>query len=459
MHRIRRLVGGLRERTGTLAGLLVVALAVWVATSMGESIARQSAARTKVASLPPSRWQSGDSFLSSMSGSGRRVAFDSAAAKGPRPARAGEINVFVHGFPCNCTRLVSSTPSGSPGNGESRLGRHAISSSGRLVVFTSAASNLVRHDSNGASDVFVRNLKTSLTRRISVDSNGDQANRSSFQPAISANGRYVVFVSPASNLVEGDARGSEDIFVHDRRTGTTRLIDRNLRTGRPVGHSLLPSISAAGHAVAFASGSDRLIRRDTNGMQDIFLTRVPSGRTVRVSVGPGDRQGNGQSFATALSDDGHQVAFESGSTNLVRHDRNMAIDIFVHNTLSGVTKRMDVDSNGHEANAPAQSPAFSPDGQFVAFDSVASNIVPGDTNGVVDTFVHNRATGVTRRVSLKSSGDQALLGGAFPSVSKHGRFVAFDSFDHHLVSGDDNRAEDVFRRGRLRWHRRQAAGA
>jgi Tol biopolymer transport system component len=171
--------------------------------------------------------------------------------------------------------------------------------------------------------------------RVSVDSAGNQANNGSLAPAISANGRFVAFGSLADNLVPGDTKGQTDIFVHDRKTGAT----------------------------------------------------------TRVSVGSAGNQGNNGSGGSAITANGRYVAFSSDADNLVPGDTNGETDAFVHDRRTGATERVSIDSAGDQANLPSYSTAISANGRFVAFWSDANNLVPGDTNGQTDAFVHDRKTG------------------------------------------------------------------
>src|SRR5207245_298074 len=210
----------------------------------------------------------------------------------------------------------------------------ALSADGRFVAFTSVATNLVAGDANGVSDVFVHDRQAGTTERVSVDSAGSEGNGASTGVALSADGRFVAFTSVATNLVAGDTNGAADVFVHDRQTGTTE----------------------------------------------------------RGSVDSAGSEGNGASTGVALSADGRFVAFTSAATNLVAGDTNGVTDVFVHDRQTGTTERVSVDSAGIEGNGASAGVALSADGRFVAFTSVATNLVAGDTNGAADVFVHDRGT-------------------------------------------------------------------
>jgi Tol biopolymer transport system component len=278
------------------------------------------------------------------------------------------------------TERVSVDSAGNQANNGSATGRASLSGDGRYVAFYSFATNLVPDDTNGVSDIFVHDRQTGVTQRVSVDSLGNQADWDAGlggDLAISGDGRYVAFVSTWW-FVAGDTNGNSDIFVHDRQTGATEMV----------------SVDSTGNQADSGSGS------------------------------------------TSISADGRFVAFGSNATNLVLDDTNSAIDVFVHDRQTGVTQRVSVDSMGGEANDLSVASAISADGRYVAFESRATNLVPGDTNGLPHIFVHDRQTGVTEKVSVNSAGDEANAGAASPTVSADGRYVAFHSSASNLVPGD-----------------------
>jgi Tol biopolymer transport system component len=339
------------------------------------------------------------------------------------------------------TTLVSVHSNGTQANGFSDFAE--ISADGRFVVFESAASNLVAGDTNDQLDIFVHDRQTGQTTRLSVASDGSEANHYSGNPTISADGRYVAFDSWASNLVDDDTEGWSDVFVHDRRTGkTTRVSVASDGTGANF-NSYSPALSADGRFVAFASHADNLVGDDTNGSGDIFVHDRRTRQTVRVSVATGGVQANALSFSPAISGDGRFVAFNSHAKNLVADDTNDTVDVFVHDRQTGQTTRVSVATDGGQANNYSFLPQLSADGRHVTFGSVASNLV-ADTNGAGDIFVHDRKTGRTERISLATGGAQANDFSFSPAISADGRYVAFSSFASNLVVDDTNDAPDVF---------------
>ena len=349
------------------------------------------------------------------------------------------------------TSRVSVDSAGVEGDGGS-YGR-ALTADGRIIAFGSLATNLVAGDTNGCGDVFVHDLTTGVTERVSVDSSGVEGDSDSGQPSISADGRFVAFVSAATNLVTGDTNGFWDIFVRDRSTGVTERVSVDSTGAQADYESITATISADGRFVAFVTVADNLVVGDTNGTYDVFVRDLVNGTTERVSVDSSGAEGNGPSgeswTAPSISADGTLIAFPSDATNLVAGDTNWTTDIFVHDRSTGTTERVSVDSNGTQGIGDSFDPALSSDGGLVTFDSDSSNLVASDTNGSWDVFVHDRTTGATERVSLSSAGVQGDSSSVFPALSADGRFVTFSSSATNLAAGDTNGSSDVFVRDRV----------
>jgi Tol biopolymer transport system component len=340
---------------------------------------------------------------------------------------------------------VSVDSAGNLGNRDSLF--PSISADGRFVAFYSQASNLVPGDTNNTSDIFVRDLLTNTTTRVSVDSAGNQGNSFSLGASISADGRFVAFYSEASNLVPGDTNSSRDIFVRDRLTNTTTRVSVDSAGNQGNGDSSSPSLSDDGRFVAFPSDASNLVPEDTNGYRDIFVRDTLTNTTTKVSVDSAGNQGNFFSFTPSISADGRFVAFESLASNIVPGDTNNTGDIFVRDTLTNTTTNVSVDSAGNQANSNSRSPSISADGRFVAFYSDASNLVPEDTNGYRDIFVRDTLTNTTTKVSVDSAGNQGNFFSFTPSISADGRFVAFSSSAFNIVP--DSYAKDIFVRDTL----------
>lgn len=316
-------------------------------------------------------------------------------------------------------QLVSVSPLGAQGNWESLL--PSISADGRFIAFYSTSSNLVANDSNEYSDVFVRDMESGLTELISRNSQGEPGNDSSSYAAISGDGRFVAFLSSANNLVPGDNNGADDLFVRDRQLGITEHI----------GQGYVPKISEDGRFVTFRRFVDPnwtawLKDRQTSTVEQVFATENEANRGFD------------------MSGDARFIVFGSRSSNLVVGDTNGVSDVFVKDLSTGVIERISVNALGNEANGHSDFPSISLDGRLVAFRSEADNLVPGDSNGQGDTFVYDRQTSMTRRISVDSFGNQSVQGGGEPKISSSGEIVTFPSNSDDLVPGDNNGQQDIF---------------
>jgi len=388
-----------------------------------------------------------DAYESAISADGNFVVFSSSADDLVSGDTNNSEDVFVHDRTAGVTTRVSVDSSGHQGNLLSLW--PAISADGKLVAFTSYASNLVSGDTNGQIDVFVHDLQTGVTERVSVDSSGKQGDNLSLYPSLSSDGRFVAFRSLATNLVAGDGNGAMDVFVRDRSAGTTERVSVDSSGGEANSHSysiFAGSISGDGGVVTFYSDASNLVAGDNNGVMDVFVHDRNTGLTTRVSVDSTGVEADGQSEWPAISADGRYVAFDSVATNLVAGDSNLVGDVFVYDLTTALCERVSVDSSGAQGNDASYSPSISGDGQTVAFSSLASNLVASDTNTHDDTFAHDLATGYTELESVSSSGVQGgnRNGDYPPSVSADGRVVSFTSHSQNLVAGDTNKSDDVF---------------
>lgn len=263
--------------------------------------------------------------------------------------------------------------------------------------------------------------------RITQLSDGTLANYGSLTGRVTPGGRYVVFMSGASNLVAGDDNNAIGIFLYDRFQRTFERIAQATEDMEPLYCGAYPSISADGRYVSFDSKVAALAPNDANSNCDAYLQDRQTGVTVRISSNAAGQAANGLSAMTAVAEDGSSVAYMSEASDIVPGDTNAATDIFVYDRQTGGTKRISVSSAGEQGNGPASFPGISADGRYVAFQSAATNLVPDDTNGAADIFVHDRVSGATQRVSLTSDGTQLLDDALYPFFAASGRYVTFSS--------------------------------
>jgi phosphopantothenate synthetase len=420
-------------------------------------------------------------------------------------------DVFVRDLKNRTTKLVSPNSAGTASSNNYSL-HQGLSSDGRFVAFQSGSSDLTANDDNDSDDIFVRDLKTRKTILASIDSTGAtsgnnnfftpmrrterrfmaalQSNASglaannaneelnlfvsnlrtgtvtladinndaaasgnniSFNPVISANGRFVAFHSYANNLVANDANDTLDVFVRDLKNGTTILASINSSgTASGAGMSFLPetpaALSADGRFVAFQSAANDLVENDANNNIDIFVRDLKTGTTTLASGNSaGTASGLYGSLHPVLSADGRFVAFHT-----VGDDSNPFFigNVFVHDLKTGVTKLVSVNITGiTSGNSDSFNPVLSADGRFIAFSSTATDLAGNDTNGATDVFVRDLKTGKTVLTSVNSTGTASGNDNSFnPVFSADGRFVAFQSIASDLVENDNNNAEDVFMR-------------
>jgi len=344
------------------------------------------------------------------------------------------------------TTRISTDSFGTEGNDYSFW--PALSADGAIVAFQSDATNLVANDTDGMWDLFVCDRVTGIVTRVNVDSSGAEANAYCYfnsAQSMSADGNRVAFVSMASNLCANDTNGSVDVFVHDRANAVTERVSVDSSGSEANNSSDVCVLSADGNVVAFRSAASNLVSNDTNRSPDVFVRDLSTGSTERVSVDSSGGEADGDSGGTlSISADGRFVAFASLATNLVSGDKNHKQDIFVRDRLLGTTERVSVSPTGGGGNGWSDHPSISGDGRFVAFLSSATNLVANDTNGVEDAFVFDRATATMVRANVDSAGAETTGDVGWPTMSLDGRVVTFDGTATDLVAGDTNQRRDCF---------------
>src|SRR5215211_6764520 len=386
-----------------------------------------------------------------VSADGRFVAFRSTASNLVAHDRhEGNDNVFLRDRRRQKTTLASRTAQGRPGNGLSYGA--AISANGRYVAFASGSSNLVRRDTNHHFDIFVFDRKTKDVRRVSLNSRGHAADRDSAEASISAKGRYVAFQSKATNLTpRAGANGNiPDVFVRDLKTRRTELVSQSPFGEPGEDWSSHPHISAHGRFVAFQSKAENL-GPGGGGVYDVFLRNRKTGTTELVSHALGGGPSNDYSDVGGISADGRFVTFSSEAFNLVQDDANgRTSDVFVWDRETEENELVSVNSNGEQGKRDSFASSISADGRSVLFSSNAHNLVPRDLNGRTDTFVRDRDAGKTKLVSVGRHRRQANLAAPGDAISGDGRIAVFHSRSPILVRHDNNNRWDVFARSPLR---------
>lgn len=326
------------------------------------------------------------------------------------------------------------------------------SSDGRFIAFHSAASNLVPGDTNNKQDIFVFDRKMKMMQRVSIASNGEQANDYSLRPSISGDGRYVAFMSYAKNLVDHDHNHQLDVYIHDRQEKTTKLVSVSTEGMAGNTKSMNPVISSDGRFVAFESFANNLIEEDINENPDIFVRNIPEGKTEVISLSSRGQQANHGSSNPSISANGRYVLFQSPARNLVPIDNKRSdenewnfSDVFLRDRELGKTELISVNLEGKPGNHPSGSPSVSQDGRYVAFTSMATDLVEnypdaplelsgkGFTARRIDIYARDRETNTTKLVSVALTGEPGNHQSQAPKISANGQFVIFQSAASNLT--------------------------
>ena len=393
--------------------------------------------------IVPTIQPNGETRDPDISANGRFIVFSSIANNLLAEDSDTTSDVYLFDRQTNTLELISVNSSEVKGNGSS--GSPVVSDDGNYVAFYSGATNLVGSDLNGRGDIFIRNRAAGTTEIVSVSSSEVQGTSSCINPSISGNGMFVAFESFSNNLVTGDTNGHTDVFVRDVAGGTTERISIGDLEQQSTGISGNASVSFDGRYVAFESAASNLIQLDTNNSRDVFIRDRGTGGTIRVSVSDSEAEGNSSSQSPSLSNDGTLVAFHSSASNLIgTADTNSRGDIFVRNLNAQTTERISIPASGGEGDADCYDPCISPDGRFVTFESESTNMVPEFTTFRREAYLRNRSTGETMGISQNSSGGQSS------SFEPGFTFVASDmtygfvSEADDLVANDTNMTYDVF---------------
>ena len=384
-----------------------------------------------------------DSFTLDISADGRLVLFSSRATDLVPGDTNGQSDLFLRNLVTGTTTRVNLADDES--QVEALTGGGQMSDDGRFIVFSSSDPDLVAGDTLGHADVFLRDRVAGTTTRVSVSDGEAEANDGSFSPGISGDGTRVGFTSDANNLVTGDTNGVNDVFLRDLSAGTTQRVSISTTEGQSDFSSVGASLDQDGSVVVFQSAADDLIgANDTNGQVDIYARNLAAGSTFRVSVGVDSVQGDGPSFVGRVSDSGSQFTWESDAQNLVPDDGDGHRDVFFRSIApGGTTERVSVDTGGGDSDGFNTGTELNGSATEVAFSSEATDLVAGDTDGATQSvYVRDLVDDVTRKISVRPG---TVLDGLSedPLLADNG-VVAFDSEATNLVAGDTNGDTDVF---------------
>lgn len=329
---------------------------------------------------------SGASANPCISDNGRYIAFGSVAGDLVDGDGNGLEDVFVWDRVAGTMTRVSVAADGGDPDGASNY--PSLSADGNRMAFGSYATNLVGTGANSNADIYVRDFSLETTVKVTVRQDGTLTESNSWLPSLSADGLHVSFTSGDSGLVADDVVSPQDVFVCDLESGIIERVSITTSGGEGTGRNGDSAISADGTVVAWWSRATDLVEGDTNGVDDILVRDRIASTTTRVSVSSAGEQAEGSgSWHASISDDGRFVAFCSDAHNLVDDDSGLAGGVFSHDRWTGITRRHSVTMSGEEAWDYSRRPSLTPDGAYMVFESGASNFVPDDTNAAQDVFI------------------------------------------------------------------------
>lgn len=436
---------GLRPRWGVLSGFAVgvvaLGLAAWL-PSWGV-VASPGGGTTRVSVASTGESANGHSGEPAITAHGRYVVYSSAASNLAPDDSNGKSDVFFWDRKLGTTMLISLSSTGRQGNADST--QPAVSAMfGRYVVFSSAASNLVPGDTNGARDVFVRARRTGVTQRVSVSSSGQQGNGESSEPTISRFGHYVVFTSSASNLVPGDTNGARDVFIRDLSAGVTQRVSVAGNGEQGNDSSSTGASAKGGRYVVFTSSASNLVPGDTNGTADVFIRDREQGTTGAISRSSTGQLGNNRSMLPVINRGGRFVAFYSDASNLVPEDTTTMGDMFVLDRRLGIMKWVALPDYPDCCVYRSTGTGDLSYGGRLLVVSWSDYVPVMPLGSTCHVMVRDLKLGTSRRVVVPYGGGYANGCSWDPAISHNGSYVAFTSNASNLVSDDTNRKSDIF---------------
>jgi Ca2+-binding RTX toxin-like protein len=438
----------LRPHLVLLPWLLLLAGVVLLVGSRPAAAAPQVPASGRLSVSSAEAQGDDDSFTLDISANGRLVLFTSRATNLVPGDTNEQADLFLRNVVTGTTERVNLADDES--QVEASTGGGQMSDDGRYVVFFTSDPSLVAGDTLGHADVFLRDRVAGTTTRVSVSDGEAEADANSFSPGISGDGTRVAFASNAENLVTGDTNEVNDVFLRDLSAGTTQRVSISTTEGQSDFSSVGASLDQDGSIVVFQTAADDLIGvNDTNDQVDIYARNLTSGSTFRVSVGVGGVQADGPSFVGQVSDSGTEFAWESDAQNLVPDDGDGNRDVFFRSIgIGGTTERVTVDTGGGDSNGFNSGVELDGSGTRVGFDSHATDLVAADNDGATQSvFVRDVVNDVTRKVSVRS-GTVLDDDSEIAQLADNG-VAAFDSDATNLVPGDTNGVTDVFVAGEV----------
>ena len=425
-------------------GLLALVAVGVLSIAVVSSAAPATTKRLSVKSNGQEGPANSNGYIDDLSDDGRVAVFNSESQLTGTDDNAFN-DVYVRKLKTDKTVLVSVRSNGDVGDAASS--GPAISGNGRFVVFNSDASNLVPSDGNSARDIFVHDLRTGKTERVSISTNGDEAAGTGSQPSISFTGRFVAF-DTGSQLSGRDNNNADDVYLRDRKTDKTELVSQtSAGVDASEGSSEYPWLSNNGRFVAFESEADDLVPNDGNSSEDVFVRDRMRDKTTRVSVATDDLERTGASIDPSISSNGNLIAFDSGAA-FAATDNNGFHDIYVRNVEKGTTTLLSRNAKGASADGASYYASMSPNGRMVGFYSHADDLVGGPQPVDYRPYVYDRRRNKLMMVDRMSSGDPGNANGYVIGMSGDGKFVLISTFSE-LVGNDENTVEDVYRRGPL----------
>lgn len=367
----------------------------------------------------------GYSFSAVLSSDSRYVAFESSSTNLVPDDNNRASDVFIRDLVTGTLEAVSTNPAGATGNGTSMT--PTMSGNARYVVFASTAIDLTAAiDTNNAKDVFVRDRQAGATFLVSAAVTGDAANARSWDPCISSDGRYIAYLSDATDLVDEVSVGGTSLVLHDRLLGTTEILDITVTNQGPNAEVTELVLSADGSVIGFDSSADNLVETPLPETKHVYVYDRKVGQTEVVSVSSTEQPAWSTSRDPSLSADGRYVAFHSQASNLVANDYNGTFDVFVRDRELGTTVAVSATAS-LTGNGYSVTGRISANGKYVAFQSSAKNLVAGDTDGLPDVYVRNVQTGEFAIAARGPDGSRCTGTSYGPSISANGRFIGFDT--------------------------------